>query len=126
MTWPRLSPTSSISQCGSSNCAIRIVYAVSITIGCSVFPSILRPRIAGTVIRLPGTGIGVARLVAVSIVNVDMAAPSSRCAVPQPAPLRQRPADKEDELAPDAAATTGETKAKEESKKASKKADKPR
>jgi hypothetical protein len=34
----------------------------------------LRARIAGTVIRLPGTGVGVARLVALSIVKVDMSA----------------------------------------------------
>jgi hypothetical protein len=46
---------------------------VSITIGCSVFPSSFRARIAGAVIRLPGTGDGVARLVLVSIVKVDMA-----------------------------------------------------
>jgi hypothetical protein len=32
----------------------------------------LRARNAGAVILLPGTGDGVARLVAVSIVNVDM------------------------------------------------------
>src|SRR3954453_13934798 len=73
MTCPRLSPTRSMSQCGSSSCAMRIVYAVSITIGCSVFPSALRARIEGAVIRLPGTGTGVARLVEVSIVKVDMA-----------------------------------------------------
>src|SRR4051812_29487073 len=45
------------------------------TIGCSVLPSALRARIDGAVIRLPGTGDGVARLVEVSMVNVDMAAP---------------------------------------------------
>jgi hypothetical protein len=33
----------------------------------------LRDRIAGTVMRLPGTGEGVARLVALSMVKVDMA-----------------------------------------------------
>jgi hypothetical protein len=43
------------------------------TIGCSVAPSCLRARKAGTVIRLPGTGEGVARLVALSMVKVDMA-----------------------------------------------------
>src|SRR5436305_3825585 len=61
-----------MSQCGSSNCAMRIVYAVSITIGCSVLPFAFRPRIAGAVMRLPGTGEGVARLVEVSMVKVDM------------------------------------------------------
>src|SRR5689334_11965023 len=49
--------------------------------GCSVLPSILRARIDGAVMRLPGTGEGVARLVEVSIVKVDMAAASSRAAV---------------------------------------------
>jgi hypothetical protein len=48
---------------------------VSITIGCSVFPSALRPRIDGAVVRFPGTGDGVARLVEVSMVKVDIAAP---------------------------------------------------
>jgi hypothetical protein len=47
------------------------------TIGCSVVkpsvPRILRARIEGVVTRLPGTGDGVARLVPVSIVKVDMA-----------------------------------------------------
>jgi hypothetical protein len=33
----------------------------------------LRARIDGAVMRLPGTGDGVARLVAVSMVKVDMA-----------------------------------------------------
>jgi hypothetical protein len=47
------------------------------TSGSSVMPSFLRPRIAGTVMRLPGTGVGVARLVLVSMVKVDMAAGSS-------------------------------------------------
>src|SRR5215210_1826036 len=47
------------------------------TIGCSVVPSTLRARIDGAVIRLPGTGDGVARLVLVSMVKVDMAAASS-------------------------------------------------
>jgi hypothetical protein len=37
-----------------------------------VAPSTLRPRNPGTVMRLPGTGVGVARLVLVSIVKVDM------------------------------------------------------
>ena len=62
-----------MSQWGSSSCAIRIVYAVSITIGCSVFPSAFRARIEGAVMRFPGTGEGVARLVEVSMVKVDMA-----------------------------------------------------
>src|SRR3954452_11308243 len=61
-----------MSQCGSSSCAMRIVYAVSITIGSSAFPSALRARIDGAVMRLPGTGTGVARLVEVSMVNVDI------------------------------------------------------
>ena len=38
----------------------------------------------GAVIRLPGTGTGVARLVLVSMVKVDMAAASSRAALQQP------------------------------------------
>src|SRR5205085_10588192 len=42
------------------------------TSGCSVAPFALRARIAGAVIRLPGTGEGVARLVEVSMVKVDM------------------------------------------------------
>ena len=40
----------------------------------AVLPSTLRPRIAGTVMRLPGTGLGVARLVPLSMVKVDIAA----------------------------------------------------
>jgi hypothetical protein len=40
-------------------------------------PSVLRARIDGAVIRLPGTGVGVARLVEVSMVKVDMAGASS-------------------------------------------------
>src|SRR5690242_17811029 len=58
------------------------------TIGCSVrkaSPSaVLRARIEGAVMRLPGTGEGVARLVLVSMVKVDMAAASSGepCAPP--------------------------------------------
>lgn len=47
------------------------------TIGCSVLPSTLRARIEGAVVRLPGTGEGVARLVAVSMVKVDIGAASS-------------------------------------------------
>src|SRR3954447_7887287 len=66
-----------MSQCGSSSCAFRIVYAVSITIGSSVLPLTLRARIEGAVMRFPGTGEGVARLVLVSIVKVDMARPSN-------------------------------------------------
>jgi hypothetical protein len=42
------------------------------TIGRSVAPSVLRARIEGTVMRLPGTGEGVARLVLLSMVNVDI------------------------------------------------------
>src|SRR3569623_3315919 len=49
------------------------------TIGCSVAKPFaegsLRERIAGTVVRLPGTGDGVARLVLVSMVKVDMRRP---------------------------------------------------
>jgi hypothetical protein len=45
------------------------------TIGCSVFPSAFRARIEGAVVRLPGTGDGVARLVEVSMVKVDIAGP---------------------------------------------------
>jgi hypothetical protein len=44
------------------------------TIGCSVLPFTLRARNAGAVMRFPGTGEGVARLVLVSMVKVDMAA----------------------------------------------------
>jgi hypothetical protein len=55
------------------------------TTGCYVRASTFRPRIAGAVIRLPGTGEGVARLVEVSIVKVDMA---RRLAAHRPA--RQR------------------------------------
>ena len=40
--------------------------------GAAVVPPTLRWRMAGTVMRLPGTGEGVARLVAVSRVKVDM------------------------------------------------------
>ena len=53
---------------------MRIVYAVSITIGRSVLPSTFRARSEGAVMRFPGTGEGVARLVLVSMVKVDMAA----------------------------------------------------
>jgi hypothetical protein len=42
--------------------------------GSVVAPLALRARIAGTVVRLPGTGEGVARLVEVSMVKVDMRA----------------------------------------------------
>jgi len=62
---------------GRANWAVRIVYAVSITIGCSVVPLALRARMDGAVMRFPGTGEGVARLVLVSIVKVDMARPSN-------------------------------------------------
>lgn len=51
------------------------------TIGSAVPPSALRARIDGTVVRLPGTGEGVARLVPVSIVTLDMRAP---LAAPRP------------------------------------------
>src|SRR3954463_5219740 len=54
------------------------------TIGWSVRPSCLRARMAGTVMRLPGTGEGVARLVAVSKVKVDMGPPSNRSFECQP------------------------------------------
>jgi hypothetical protein len=53
----------------------------------------LRPRIDGTVMRLPGTGDGVARLVEVSMVKVDMRRPFSGAGVPQPAPWQPQPAD---------------------------------
>lgn len=55
------------------------------TIGCSVLPSALRARMEGTVVRLPGTGEGVARLVLVSIVTFDMARLSTRPARIPPA-----------------------------------------
>ena len=42
------------------------------TIGSAVTPSALRASSAGTVMRFPWTGLGVARLVALSIVKVDM------------------------------------------------------
>lgn len=42
------------------------------TIGCSVRPAALRARSVGTVVRFIGTGVGVARLVAVSMVKVDI------------------------------------------------------
>lgn len=57
------------------------------TIGCSVRPFTFRARIEGAVMRLPGTGDGVARLVEVSIVKVDMAAASSEAALAPPARL---------------------------------------
>ncbi len=57
------------------------------TIGCAVFPSALRARIAGAVVRLPGTGEGVARLVELSMVKVDMGAASSGPKLAQPPPL---------------------------------------
>jgi hypothetical protein len=63
------------------------------TIGRSVFPSALRARIDGAVIRLPGTGEGVARLVPVSMVKVDMAASSSRAAPRQPVLRHHRSID---------------------------------
>ena len=43
------------------------------TIGSWVLPSTFLARSDGTVIRLPGTGVGVARLVLVSMVTFDMA-----------------------------------------------------
>jgi hypothetical protein len=49
-------------------------------------PSALRARIDGAVVRLPGTGDGVARLVEVSMVKVDMGAASSADAAPQQNP----------------------------------------
>jgi|KBSSwiStaDraftv2_1062776.scaffolds.fasta_scaffold2892199_1 hypothetical protein len=45
--------------------------------GVSVFPSAFRARIEGAVVRFPGTGEGVALLVLVSMVKVDMGAASS-------------------------------------------------
>jgi hypothetical protein len=56
-------------------------------------PSTLRPRIEGAVMRLPGTGEGVARLVLVSIVKVDMGAASSRLPSQQPVPSPYRLVD---------------------------------
>src|SRR3546814_19520527 len=70
ITFQRLSPTSMKSQCGSSNCAIRAVYAVSMTMGCSVFPLAWRARMAGTVNLFMGAGVGLAREVDVSMVKV--------------------------------------------------------
>jgi hypothetical protein len=43
--------------------------------------------------RFPGTGTGVALLVEVSMVKVDMERPFSRAAVPQPTPLEPQLAD---------------------------------
>ena len=53
------------------------------TIGCSVLPPDFRARIEGAVVRLPGTGDGVARLVEVSMVKVDMRPAHSGYAAPQ-------------------------------------------
>jgi hypothetical protein len=75
---------------------MRIVYAVSITMGCSVLPPTLRARMAGAVIRLPGTGDGVARLVLVSIVKVDIAAASSDGSGQQPDPQTTRAVDNQE------------------------------
>lgn len=47
------------------------------TTGCSVLPPTFRARIDGAVVRFPGTGDGVALLVLVSMVKVDMGAASS-------------------------------------------------
>src|SRR5690348_5919386 len=58
------------------------------TIGCSVLPSTFRARIEGAVVRLPGTGTGVARLVEVSIVKVDMARASNGLALTPPEQCR--------------------------------------
>jgi hypothetical protein len=55
-----------MSQCGSINCAMRTVYAVSITSGSPP----LRCRMRGTVRRFIGEGVGFARLVDVSKVSV--------------------------------------------------------
>jgi hypothetical protein len=64
---------------------------VSITIGCSVLPPIFRARIDGAVTRFPGTGDGVARLVDVSMVKVDMARLSNDRAITPPVlPFRTR------------------------------------
>jgi hypothetical protein len=59
---------------------------VSMTTGRSVWPPVFRERIDGAVMRLPGTGEGVARLVLVSIVKVDMGAASTRVPCQQPDP----------------------------------------
>jgi hypothetical protein len=53
----------------------------------------LRARMDGAVIRLPGTGTGVARLVEVSIVKVDMAAASSGAPPQQPVRRDERLVD---------------------------------
>ena len=55
------------------------------TSGSAVFPSILRRWIAGTVSRFIGAGVGLARLVEVSIVKVVDMAPHSRCERAPPA-----------------------------------------
>jgi hypothetical protein len=51
----------------------------------------LRARIDGAVIRLPGTGDGVARLVEVSMVKVDIGAAFSRFDAVQQRPSVRRP-----------------------------------
>jgi hypothetical protein len=48
--------------------------------------------------RLPGTGIGVARLVLVSIVKVDMGGASSGTTLEQPVSLLRHPADNQGTL----------------------------
>ncbi len=52
--------------------------------GAAVRPSALRARIDGAVMRLPGTGDEVARLVLVWIVKVDIAQPSNGLAPSPP------------------------------------------
>lgn len=58
------------------------------TIGTSVLPSRFRARMAGAVVRFPGTGEGVARLVPVSMVKVDIAAACNLAPAQQPVPRR--------------------------------------
>ena len=48
---------------------------------------------AGAVVRLPGTGEGVARLVPVSIVKVDIAAASNVTPMQRPVPPDRRAVD---------------------------------
>src|SRR5437660_12046361 len=61
------------------------------TIGCGVVPSTFRARIDGAVIRFPGIGDGVARLVEVSMVKVDMALLSNGRPLPPPVAVIARP-----------------------------------
>ena len=72
---------------------MRIVYAVSMTTGCAVVPFDFLARIEGAVIRLPGSGDGVALLVEFSMVKVDMRPASSRRNWLQPVPVESRLVD---------------------------------